>query len=101
MKSRCFQLSLLVVFALCCTNAIAGARVGSVTSSGPLVLNGTPISARAVATLPLMSGDQIATTTSPVVILLQDSSRVFVAANSRVRVSRDGAETSVRLMAGT
>jgi hypothetical protein len=89
-----------VLFALIAALLAAAAPAGRITSSGALTVNGTPVPAAAVASLPLVAGDEIATSSSAAVIVFADRTRAVIEPNSRVKLEANGASVRARLLSG-
>ena len=96
---RSFQ-SMFVIAALV-SAALAGTPLGTVASSGPVLLSGTQIAPSAVPSWPLVSGDEVATTSSPAVIRLRDRTIITLNENSRVRLLAEGSRTNLSLSQGS
>lgn len=80
---------------------MAADPVGRVTSSGPLTLNGKAVPATAVSSLPVVAGDEIATSSSPAMIYFTDRSRATIAPNTRVKLEARGASVALRVLSGS
>ena len=80
---------------------VAADRVGKVTSSGPVTLNGKAVPATAVSSLPLEAGDEIATTGSSAVISFTDRSRATLEPNSRVKLEVRSSSVTLRVLSGS
>ena len=90
-----------VLVAFFASNAMAASLVGKMTASGSVQLNGVQLPVEGVPSWPLVLGDEIATTSRPATIMLNDGSRVYVEKNSRVALKKGLAEKiQVLLMAG-
>ena len=99
MKHKILPLILftLVLF----SSTFAAERIGTVTASAAFELAGTQIPASAARSVPLMNRDQVKTTTSAAIIMLEDGSRIAVDKNSTLRLQRLGVETLLCLEEGT
>lgn len=82
------------------TAIFAANPVGSVSSTGPVEISGTNLSAATVSSWPLVAGDVVATGNAPAVVFIAGKGRVTLDANSRVRVEKVGEQLSVKLMGG-
>jgi hypothetical protein len=80
---------------------MAADPVGRVTSSGPLTLNGKAVPVTAVSSLPLVAGDEIATSGSSAVIYFTDKSRATLEPNSRVKLEFSGSSETLRVLSGS
>ena len=80
---------------------MAADPVGRVTSSGPLTLNGKAVPATAVSSLPVVAGDEIATSGSPAMIYFSDKSRATLEPNSRVKLEARGSSVALRVLSGS
>ena len=98
MKHKTFPLilSVLVLF----SSAFAAEQIGTVTSSGAFELAGTQVPSSAARSMPLTNGDQVVTTTSTAMIMLEDGSRIAVDQNSALRLQRRGEEMLLCLEKG-
>jgi hypothetical protein len=74
---------------------------GKVTSTGPLTLNGKAVPASALASLPVVAGDEIATSNSPATVYFADKSRATIAPNSRVKLQAQRAGVALVVLAGS
>ena len=75
--------------------------IGRVTSSGSLMLNGKALPATAVSSLPLVAGDEIATSGSSATIYFSDKSRATLDPNSRVKLEFSGSSETLRVLSGS
>src|SRR5579884_765438 len=91
---------LILALAVCLTSAIAATPAGSVTSSGPVELSGISVDARVLPSLPVVLGDEIATSKEPAVLVLLDRSRLILDANSRVKLDAKDGRTIVQVLEG-
>jgi len=80
---------------------IAAGPVGWVTSSGPLTLNGKALPATAVSSLPVVAGDEIATSGSSAMIYFTDKSRATLEPNSRVKLEGSSSSVALRILSGS
>lgn len=87
-----------VLFAVIAALLVASGPVGRITSSGAVTVNGSPVPATAVASLPVMAGDEIATTSAAAVIVFADRSRATIEPNSRVQLEAKGASATLRIL---
>jgi len=79
---------------------MAADPVGRVTSSGPLTLNGKALPATAVSSLPVVAGDEIATSSSPAMIYFTDKSRATLEPNSRIKLESRSSSMALRVLSG-
>jgi hypothetical protein len=86
---------IFAVILVCAGLVLAADPVARVTSAGPIELSGNPVPASAVASLPLVTGDEITTSNSAALVVFRDRSRLAVAPNSRVKV--EGMAAGIRL----
>ena len=92
----------LILFTLVSFSSVfAAEQIGTVTASEAFELSGTQIPASAARFVPLMNRDQVKTTTSAAIIMLEDGSRIAVDKNSTLRLQRLGVETLLCLEEGT
>ena len=80
---------------------MAADPVGRVTSSGPLTLNGKAVPATAVSSLPVVAGDEIATSSSSAMIYFTDKSRATIEPNSRVKLEARSSSVALRVLSGS
>jgi hypothetical protein len=79
----------------------ASTPLATVSSAEPVTLAGHSISAPGVSSWPLVTGDEIATSTAPATILFRDGSSVALAAKSSARLTGTSVQPKLVLMAGT
>lgn len=79
----------------------AGQPIATVSSTGPIVIGGTELSANSVSSWALTSGDEIQTTGFGAILLFQDKSRVTLDRASRVKVAVNGGRTTVTVLSGS
>ncbi|HZS50505.1 MAG TPA: hypothetical protein VFA54_06585 [Bryobacterales bacterium] len=91
---------LILALAVCMTSAVAATPAGSITSSGRVELSGISVDARLLPSLPVVLGDEIATSKDPAVLVLLDRSRLILDANSRVKLDAKGGRTVVQVLEG-
>jgi hypothetical protein len=80
---------------------MAADPVGRVTSSGPLTRNGKALPVTAVSSLPVVAGDEIATSSSSAMIYFTDKSRATLEPNSRVKLEFSGSSETLRVLSGS
>jgi FecR protein len=95
-KYLCLLIVMMTTVAL-----MAADPVGRVTSSGPLTLNGKALPATAVSSLPLVAGDEIATSSTSATIYFSDKSRATLDPNSRVKLEFSGSAETLRVLSGS
>lgn len=98
MLSRAVSIVLLSIFVALC--AIAVTPVANVTSAESFQVGGVAVPVTGIPSWPLVSGDEVTTLTSAAVILFSDKSQVTVDSRSRVKLERQGEQTSLRLLDG-
>lgn len=96
MKYLCLLIVMMTTVVL-----MAADRVGRVTSSGPLTLNGKAVPATAVSSLPVVAGDEIATSSSSAMIYFPDRSRAKIEPNSRVKLEVRSSSVALRVLSGS
>ena len=96
MKYLCLLIVMMTTVVL-----MAADPVGRVTSSGPLTLNGKALPATAVSSLPVVAGDEIATSGSSAMIYFTDKSRATLEPNSRVKLEFSGSSETLRVLSGS
>ena len=89
-----------VLFAVIAAVLGAADPVGRITSSGAVTVNGSPVPATAVASLPVVAGDEIATSNAAAVIVFADRSRAVIEPNSRVTLEANGVSLRARIVSG-
>jgi len=80
---------------------MAANPVGRVAGSGPLTLNGNALPATAVSSLPVVVGDEIATSSSSAMIYFADRSRATIGPNSRVKLEVRSSSVALRDFSGS
>src|ERR1700757_1448050 len=80
---------------------MAADPVARITSSGPLVLDGKVVPDTAASSLPLVLGDEVATSTATATIFFADKSRVRMKANSRVKLRPNGSSVVLQVLSGS
>jgi len=96
MKYLCLLIVMMTTVVL-----LAADRVGRVTSSGPLTLNGKAVPATAVSSLPVVAGDEIVTSGSSAMIYFADGSRATLEPNSRVKLEVRSSSVALRVLSGS
>jgi hypothetical protein len=92
---------LFICLSLCAAIALASASVGTLNSSGSVVLSGSSIPATAASSLPIVAGDRIQTSGSPAIIVFADKSQLTIAANSQVVLVAQGSGLQVQVISGS
>jgi len=80
---------------------MAADPVGRITSSGPLTLNGKAVPETAVSSLPVVTGDEIVTSSSSALIFFSDNSRATIKPNSRVQLEAHSSSVALRVLSGS
>jgi len=80
---------------------MAADPLGRITSSGPLTLDGKAVPVTAVESLPVVAGDEVATSGSAATIFFADKSRATIAPNSRVKLESNGSSVALRVLSGS
>jgi hypothetical protein len=80
---------------------MAADPVGRITGSGPLMLDGKAVPATAVSSLPVVAGDEIATSSSAATIFFADGSRATIPPNSLVKLEPNGSSVALRVLSGS
>lgn len=96
MKYLCLLMLMMTTVVL-----MAAVPVGRVSSSGALTLNGKAVPATAVSSLPVVAGDEIATSGSPAMIYFSDKSRATLEPNSRVKLEARSSSVALRVLSGS
>ena len=95
-------LCLLIVMIMMTTVVLMAADpVGRITSSGPLTLNGKAVPETAVSSLPVVTGDEIVTSSSSALIFFGDNSRATIEPNSRVQLEAQSSSVALRVLSGS
>jgi len=81
--------------------SFASAPVATVSSAEPVTLAGHSVSAPGVSSWPLVTGDEIATSTAPATILFRDGSSVALSARSSARLTGTSTQPKLVLIAGS
>ncbi len=74
--------------------------VGTLTSDEPFSLDGRSVQITGVNSWPLVLGDEVDTLTAPVVLVLQNGTKIQVAAHSRVKLSGTSTQPKIVLESG-
>jgi hypothetical protein len=90
-----------VVFGLLGSVSFAATPVASVSTSQPFSLDGHSISAKGVASWPLVVGDELATSTAPAQIYFHDGSSIALAPKSDAKIAGTSAEPVFLLVSGS
>ncbi len=96
MKYLCLLFIMMTAVVLMAANP-----AGRVTSAGPLTLNGKAVPATAVSSLPVVAGDEIATSSSSAMIYFADRSHATVEPNSRVKLEAHNSSVALRVLSGS
>jgi hypothetical protein len=91
----------LLVIVMTTVSLMAAGPVGRVTSSGPLTLNGKALPTTAVSSLPVVAGDEIATSNSPAMIYFTDKSRATLEPNTRVKLESRSSSVALHVLSGS
>lgn len=91
----------LLILMMATVVLMAADPVGRVTSSGPLTLNGKAVPATAVSSLPVVAGDEIATSGSSAMIYFNDRSGATLEPNSRVKLEGRSSSVALRVLSGS
>ena len=81
--------------------SFAGLPIATVSSTGPIVIGATELSANSVSAWPLIGGDEIRTTGSPAVLIFRDGSRVTLDRTSRVKLTGTGERATLSVLGGS
>jgi hypothetical protein len=82
-------------------STFADKPIATLSSPGPVVVSGTPMSAATVAFWPVANHDEIATLDYSAVLILPDNSRITLNQNSKARVATDGGRLRFQLLSGS
>lgn len=91
---------LLTAFAVFSLASFASAPLATVSSAEPVTLSGHSLSAPGVSSWPLVTGDEITTSTAPATILFRDGSSVALAAKSSALLTGTSTQPKLVLIAG-
>ncbi len=92
---------LFTAFAVFHLASFASAPIATVSSPEPVTLAGHSLSAPGVASWPLVTGDEITTSTAPATILFHDGSSVALAAKSSALLTGTSTQPKLVLIAGS
>ena len=81
--------------------ALAATPVGSLSSSGSVVLSGSSIPETAASSLPVVAGDLIRTSSSSATIVFADKSQLVIAPDSQVALVTQGSNLQVQVISGS
>lgn len=95
-NARVVSLIALVVSAL-----IAATPIATVVSGEGLKVRGTPVPSTAVSSWPVASGDELASSASPAVVMFKDQSRLTLNASSRVKLEQRDGNICIYLLEGS
>ena len=82
-------------------SAFAAKPVATLSSVGPVVIDGTEMSAVSSMFWPLANLDQISTLGSRAVLILPDRSRITLASHSTAKIQTDGGRMRVTVLSGS
>jgi hypothetical protein len=91
----------LTAFAVFSLASFASAPIATVSSPEPVTLAGHSLSAPGVSSWPVVTGDEITTSTAPAKILFRDGSSVALAAKSSALLTGTSTEPKLVLTAGS
>jgi hypothetical protein len=94
------SLKLTLGTAVLATACFAAGSVASVTSAQPLSVDGVTLANPGVASWPLISNDEVATTSGGALMTFRDGSAIQLAPQSKVKVMGTPAAPEVVLLAG-
>jgi hypothetical protein len=80
---------------------MAAAPIATVVSGEGLKVRGTPVPSTAVSSWPVASGDELASSASPAVVMFKDQSRLTLNASSRVKLEQRAGNTCIFLLEGS
>jgi hypothetical protein len=78
----------------------AEAPVGSLVSAGPVTVRGVEFSAPGVLSWPVLSGDELAATQTPALLVLRNHTRVYLNRNSRLKVEQTDGQFIIHWLQG-
>ena len=99
-KMRYRVVSFVAASVLISVGLFAAPPIGTFSSSGPVEINGNRVETRALSSLPLAEGDTLTTTTMSAVIAIRDITNIVLDSNTKVRLTREGKDINVELLAG-
>lgn len=100
MIPKVFIPSAIGLFLIAALPGFAEKAVGTVSSLGPLIIDGTEMSAGTAVFWPVVYNDQISTLGSTAVLVLADRSRITLARHSTAKIVSNGGRTRVTLVSG-
>ena len=80
---------------------LAMAPVATVTSAEPFILDGHTVAVSVITDVPLMLGNEVATSSAPVVLYFAYGSSVKLGAGSRAKLTGSEAQPKLVLLAGS
>ena len=89
------------VMTLAAVSAFAAKPVATLSSAGPVMIDGTEMSAVSAMFWPVANLDEIRTLGSRAVLILPDRSRITLASHSKAKIETVGARTRVTVLAGS
>jgi hypothetical protein len=81
--------------------AMAATPIATVVSGEGLKVRGTPVPPTAVSSWPVASGDELASSASPAVVMFKDQSRLTLSPSSRVKLEQRGDNVCIFLLDGS
>jgi hypothetical protein len=96
LNTRIVPLMALVVSVL-----MAATPIATVVSGEGLTVRGTPVPPTAISSWPVASGDELASSASPAVVMFKDQSRITLNANSRMKLEQREGSTCVYVLQGS
>jgi hypothetical protein len=93
-------LGVVFLAALVISLGFAAAPIGTVSSSAPFVLRGSPVPVAGVPSWPVVVGDEISTDTSPATFNLRDGSVITLDKGSRTKIEQEDGNVIFRLHSG-
>src|SRR5213593_4552386 len=87
-KMRYRVVFFVAVSVLVSVGLFAAQPIGTVSSSGPVDINGKRVDTRALSSLPLAEGDTLTTTTAAALIAIRDITNIVLDSNTKVRFTR-------------
>ncbi len=91
---------LLVIAAVIACLCVAESPVATVSTGGPLIINGTEVPTAGISSWPLAAGDVVTTTEAPALIVFNDGSRLTLGRESKAKLGGPG-RLGMNVLSGT
>ncbi len=95
------NIRILPLMALVVSALMAATPIATVVSGEGLKVRGTPVPPTAISSWPVATGDELASSASPAVVMFKDQSRITLNANSRMKLDQRDGNTCIFLLEGS